>query len=154
MSAPEAVAEKIRTDFAAMLAKLKRIDPPDGHKWLPQVGPLNWWNRDIIQSVRGIGPSIYLRRDPANDEDPSQLRVEVRLNWNEIGEAPRLDLLRCILWCERGRRIGFAAKSLLPASAVFLRGADVDELYTRIALHLDPALATYRRWLASRYDKD
>lgn len=154
MSGINAIARKIRDDFNCLQFLLSRIEPPDGHCWTPAIGALTWFAGDAVESTRLGGASIYLRRALVDDYDRAQLHVEVRVFWNEPGQPHCLDLLRCILWCEMGPPINFTSRSLLPFSAVFLRADDVGQLYAKVMLLLDPALAAYRRKVADWYRAD
>ena len=145
MTDADAMKQKIQSDYTTMFRSLRTIVPPGNHSWMTPRFSLTWWGGDVLMSTKGIGPSIYLRRTPQDDHHPTQLNVEVRLNWDEPGTPNRLDHVRCILWCDMGPRFNFTARSLLSDTALNLTAGDIDVLFLKIASELEPAFALYRR---------
>lgn len=155
MRALDPLTEKMRSDYEYLVARLERIDPPEGHRWCREIEPHEWSIDALRARVLLYGPRITLRRRTFDLAPTGRSALEVRVNWNDApGQAHGSTTVRAYVRSGGGTRAGVGPCELERSAVRSLVAADVQALLFQLAELVDPAVAALRHRLTQRHRAD
>lgn len=128
---PDEAREKRFEEAADLMEQmLQRLNVPVGHITFFDRESAKRWN---VHHRGAFGEDIsgHIYRRPADESDPKQYKVEVRVF---------LDTPRAVLWVNKGLPVNFQAKSLLEDKEPFVYADTYADLFTEIEARVNRAL--------------
>ena len=151
MSALDPLTEKMRSDYEYLVARLKRIDPPEGHNWCREIEPHEWSIDALRARVLLYGPRITLRRRAFDLAPADRSALEIRVNWNDGPGKPHGSSTLSAYVRSGGRACAGVGRSDHERSAVRrLVATEAQALLYQLAQLVDPAITALRHRLTQR----
>lgn len=155
MSALDPLTEKMRSDYEYLVARLERIDPPEGHGWCREIEPHEWSIDALRARVLLYGPRITLRRRTFDLAPTGRSALEIRVNWNGApGQAHGSSTVRAYVRSGSGACDGVDPSDHERSAVRSLVAPDAQTLLFLLAQLVAPAVAALRHRLTQRHRAD